>query len=184
MTNSSILRAAIGAMAVGLVGAAPVDRPGIHSVAFDTHGRLAAGDDRGTVRLWDVAAGRSHEGKLLLVGGEGGRLSLHRLSPPAPRKDLAGHGADILAIAFSGDGYRVATAASDGSILLWNTDDWEPIRLEGHVGAVRDLAFSKDGGRLASAGSDGTTRVWSAGDGAPVVVLDPSEAPSESASAP
>jgi len=68
---------------------------------------------------------------------------------------------DILHIAFSPDGGRLASAGSDGMVRLRNfTTLAEVMMLAGHSGPVNHFEFSPDGQSLASAGDDRTTRIW------------------------
>jgi WD40 repeat protein len=56
-------------------------------------------------------------------------------------------------------GSKVASAAEDGCIILWNLATGEPeARLAEHTGEVRALAASDDGLHLASGGDDGMLR--------------------------
>ena len=92
----------------------------------------------------------------------------------------AAHVSPVSAIAFSGDGAKLATADSQGTIKIWNGQKltanyagMRPVReiqkyeqepasltLKGHQGAIRSLAFSSDGKRLVSTSVDRTARVW------------------------
>jgi hypothetical protein len=89
---------------------------------------------------------------------------------------LIGHTADVVFIAFSPDGRRIATASYDRTAKLWDTATGrEVFTLRGHSGAVVGLAFSPDGHRIVSVGHDGTARVWDASP-FPVEVLQSQEA--------
>ncbi len=94
---------------------------------------LSASDDQ-HLRLWNVAEGVSH--------------------------DLAGHTAQIGALAVSHDGKHAASGSVDQTVRLWNLSGQGSEVLLGHHGSVRDLAFSPDDSRLASASEDQTVRVW------------------------
>jgi WD40 repeat protein len=79
---------------------------------------------------------------------------------------LVGHTADLVGIAFSPDGRRIATASLDRTIKLWDTATGrEVFTLRGHTAGVLELAFSPDGGRIISGGIDLTARVR---DGTPL----------------
>ena len=76
---------------------------------------------------------------------------------------LTGHSAEVVALAFSPDGRRLATASSDRTIKLWDTVTGQDVfTLRGHTAGVRCLAFSPDGNRLVTGAIDSTARVWDA----------------------
>jgi WD40 repeat protein len=78
-------------------------------------------------------------------------------------RTLIGHTADVLWIAFSPDGKRIATTGYDRTIKLWDTATGRDVfTLRGHTAGVGVLAFSPDGCRIVSSAIDGTARVWDA----------------------
>ena len=69
----------------------------------------------------------------------------------------------IAGLAFSPDGQRLAAAAGNNIVQVWDvTTGDEALVLHGHTDTVASVAFSPDGWRLASAGGDGTVRLWDA----------------------
>jgi WD40 repeat protein/DNA-binding SARP family transcriptional activator len=112
-----------------------VPSPTGHLIAATT--RQATGPDWGqTVDVWDPATGQR---VAALEGNTGG----------------------VSALAFSGDGSRLATSSVDGTVRIWDPSSGEQLLvLRGHHVAAYSVAFSPDGSRLASVGLEGVVRVW------------------------
>lgn len=86
-------------------------------------------------------------------------------------------------LAFEPGSSRLAAAASDGTVRLWQTDqDWAMRILRGHSGPVLSVAFAPDGTTLVSAGRDGTVRVWDTATGQLKATLDDKSGPLNGAS--
>jgi dipeptidyl aminopeptidase/acylaminoacyl peptidase len=64
-------------------------------------------------------------------------------------------------LAFNPDGTRLALAAKDGSVQLWDPAAGQlQCRLEAHHPGAKSVAFSPDGRWLASTGNDAYVRLW------------------------
>lgn len=135
----------------------PFERPrlptlgSLVSIAISPDGKLvAAGDDHGTVHLWDTKTGRLH---------------------PAPR--FVGTGQPAHSIAFSPDGQFFA-ATDAGGVRLWKLGTDQPPKSLQHPHAS-SVTFDASSQRLASIAGDGKVRLWTPdgkSDGQPLVAHD------------
>ncbi|MBK5927476.1 hypothetical protein CCR87_09080 [Rhodobaculum claviforme] len=126
-------------------------------------------------RLLDLAVGR-----IPALLAEASRSSRHPatpkrafLTPPgAERLRLIGHEGWVLAVAFSPDGARIATASRDRTARVWDAETGAEIAaLRGHEGSVRAIAFSPDGAGFVTGSDDQTARIWDAETGAEIATL-------------
>lgn len=154
----------------------------IDSVDVDPSGKRALiGLGDRTARLWDLVAGR----EVATLKGHGDGLHGAIFSPDGRQAltlsddwlarlwDLDGEAASLRLVfphahgvgagAFSGDGTKIATAAWDRRVYLWDVRSGLRIAtLTGHRDFVTAVAFSSDGTRVASASDDTTARLWDA----------------------
>jgi WD40 repeat protein len=106
------------------------------------------------------------------IGGRTTLVSYVKRSPPTPQHwsalllTLEGHSGGVLAVEFSPDGSKLASASDDKKVMLWDPSTGAHLHtLEGHSGRVRAVQFSPDGSKLASASYDKKVIVWDASTG-------------------
>jgi WD40 repeat protein len=81
----------------------------------------------------------------------------------AERLILRGHKGEALAVAYSPDRRRLASASRDWQVRVWDAATGQLLAtLDGHRHTVSALAFSSDGQRLAAA-KGASVLVWNAG---------------------
>ena len=92
---------------------------------------------------------------------------------------LKGHGAAVLAVAYSPDGQRIVSGSWDdsakvsGKAKVWDAATGkELLTFGGDGGQMWSVAFSPDGQRIATGGQDGTAKVWDAATGKELLSLE------------
>jgi WD40 repeat protein len=73
----------------------------------------------------------------------------------------------VLAVAFSPDSRRAATASADNRARLWELATGKLTQLK-HYGPVWAVAFSPDGRRLLTGSADPNARLWDVATGIPI----------------
>jgi WD40 repeat protein len=169
----------------------PVAAP-VAALAYHPAGQMLVAGGRGTVHLFDSAAGDvlgtldrqrprltalafSRDGKVLAVAGsatgEGHEVRLYDFNagilPDAAGAAVANVHQDVIHdIAFSPDGKILASCGYDRLIKLWDMAAKRELRvLKDHSDAVYGIAFSPDGKLLASAAADRAVKVWDVATG-------------------
>jgi WD40 repeat protein/HEAT repeat protein len=114
--------------------------------------------------------GFTPDGKQLLTADSSG-IRIRDFATGKVVRTFTDHQYHVDAAAFSPDGKRVASAASEmiyagekqSEVILWETETGRAVRTiaTDHKG-VTSLAFSPDGGQLATVGWDRTVRLWTA----------------------
>jgi WD40 repeat protein len=85
---------------------------------------------------------------------------------PTDPRGISGPADNVISVAFSHDGRRIAFGGLDRTVKVYNVATGaEPRTLYGHKGFVYGVAFSPDGTRLASVAEDRSVRLWDVATG-------------------
>lgn len=145
-------------------------------------GMLAAVDQGGTVRIWQVRTGRlvsewtsepgtsnlrlSPGGERLFIVGPARRLETFRVRDGRAMFVSQPLSSDATGIALAGDGLSLVTWSADASMHHWSGLYAGPkFKFAGHESQVHALAFDADGSQLASGGADQKVKLWSLAEG-------------------
>jgi WD40 repeat protein len=155
----------------------------VYTLAFFPDGASLLSVSCGQVMVWDLARGRprhqwtyKHSTPALAVAPDRATLAwagdnddkaihLWDAATGKERARLQGHERGVLALAFSPDGTRLASANPFEPVRIWDPHTGKTVRLCGEPPGAMALAFSPDGRTLAAASMSGTVRLWDATTG-------------------
>ncbi len=82
------------------------------------------------------------------------------------RRTLTGHRGEVYYVEFSPRGDLLATAGKDGTVHLWNTTTWQPVRtISASFTEANVATFSPDGKTIATVDDDGKLKIWETATG-------------------
>jgi WD40 repeat protein/DNA-binding SARP family transcriptional activator len=188
----ALLRAPRGPQGRGPLGVDTVNPRTVSALAFGQGDLLAAAEEGGAVRIWDVGRRELLRSPLrlsasvlgLALSPDGSQLAI----PFGADSNEGPNGVEILdvgsgervarlspggevgSVAFSPDGSLLAGGEVDGGALLWATDDWRrvgrPLALR--AASTLEVGFSPDGHTLATSHSDGSAALWDVASQEPI----------------
>jgi WD40 repeat protein/tRNA A-37 threonylcarbamoyl transferase component Bud32 len=156
-------------------------RWGLTAVAFAPNGkiaRLASASVDGTVRIWDVLAGKelvpalhhengvicvafSRDGQFLASGGHDRVVKIWDARSWKLIQEVSDATGTIQSVAFHPkDSRMLAWGSRDATVKIWDNATKETRTLHGHTSWVESVAFSPDGKQIASGSLDGTIKLW------------------------
>ena len=135
--------------------------PDVFALTYD---KIAIGWNDGKIQLWDPKTGKA------LSTLEGHVMSADMPDDPHVLGFMP-EGPQVLALAFSLDGTRLASGSRDKTVRLWDINTHESMSLEKHTGWTNVLAFSPNGKMLASGSVDKTVQLWNTTTGEPLATL-------------
>jgi RNA polymerase sigma factor (sigma-70 family) len=163
--------------------------------AIPTRAKRATNEHEGTIRVWDLAAGKelwklpfpqcgygighafTPDGKRLITSTDKTffqvwDLATGKETAKSPPPGGAFPEREASAVAISPDGKRFATARRDGRVDFWDTATGKAINpLATHRGVIDAVAVSPDGKLAATLGHDHSVRVWELATGKPGCVI-------------
>jgi WD40 repeat protein len=99
---------------------------------------------------------------LIFAGMSDGFLRVWRTDDFEEIAQLFGHRNQIMSLAISSDGSRIASASRDQTMRVWDGRTFEELGLCEHEDEVKSVAFSPDGSLIASGSDDRTVWIWNA----------------------
>ncbi|NJO43740.1 MAG: hypothetical protein HC865_24990 [Cyanobacteria bacterium RU_5_0] len=153
----------------------------VHQLVFSPDRRyLATASADGTIRLWEIHPQTIYNvnlepTKTLLwstaSGSPNGEGSCQELSC-ATTNAVAADNADIIAIAFSPDGQRLAAIAKESPVVkLWSVESGSVVRQLVGVAATTQVSFSPTGAWIVTAHANNTLAIWRSDTGQLVAQL-------------
>ncbi len=150
------------------------------SMAWSPNGRyMASGTQGAAVQVWNLKTDQNSElsgyptkvrvvawdakSRYLATGGATD-LALWKFSPTKLAQDapivLEGHERVIVALAFQGQGSRLASGGEDGEVYVWQPTRRQPLGHGRHRASISQIAWHPQGQWLVSGDAEGQLTTW------------------------
>jgi WD40 repeat protein len=160
---------------------------GFRGLAWSRDAKTLAGAcEDGAGRLWEATSGKAlhvlgdgfaysvawaPDHKVIATGGKDGKIRCWEAATGKELRQLEAGKGLVATVAWSREG-RIAAAAGEKSIKIWDAQGKLLFTLEGHTALVTTVAWSADGQKLASGASDNLVKLWNAPNGKLLKTLD------------
>lgn len=108
-----------------------------------------------------TALATTADGRLLVIGTNGGWIRVCRLPDGVFLNSQAYHTGLVRRVAVTADGELAVSAGQDGTVLIWELPSGVPLMRITASAEVTGLAVSPNDRMVASGGSDGSIKLWS-----------------------
>lgn len=168
----------------------------VYNIAFASDGtRLASGDNKGNVIVWDVATGKavskikadrdrirglafiSGSRTIVATASESRHVRIWDTAEARLLQDWE-TGGEMTALAFVPNSNRICAAESSGRLFVWDFETGEMIRLiEGDGNRIRHMRFIQGSTLLAAGDVTGQLHLWNVETGIEIFALNGHSAP-------
>ncbi|KAI8853678.1 hypothetical protein BC829DRAFT_429816 [Chytridium lagenaria] len=135
----------------------------VTSVAVSPDGAfIASGSYDETVRMWEANTGSCRR-TFTASGSEDQTVRIWDVGSGMCEFTFTAHQDDVMSVAFSPDGRKLASASEDKTVRIWNLSTGGHTRV-----CFYCVAFSNDGNYIVSGSGDKTIRMWNLSTGSAV----------------
>ncbi|KAM4751203.1 cilia- and flagella-associated protein 52-like isoform 2-T2 [Anableps anableps] len=112
----------------------------------------------------------TRDGKMIVSGGEEGKVQVWELLPRSHRllEIMAGHGAAVSCVRIKSDDKECVTASSDGFCIIWDLVQFKALRKLRGDGLFQTVCYHPEGYQIITCGTDRKVSYWDLSDGSSI----------------